>query len=905
MSRFQTLGAILFVSALQAYPTTASSQVAIGQSIQDRLSIGGDAAVTIPEGQWRVAHVQFLDPDEAALSAVVLRNDAPDALVPVLVVRYALRGAERGYPCATRDSRPFVLDRHRTLESALVASCTRFFHVEGPGDLVDPAVPGSADAWRDIVRRIESFGVDWGSGGLVLTESTVQRVGGMYLKFEAFIRTSRLGVPASTMRDAALVGRESPAQATLEAWNRLIVASLQRDVHGENTQRLSSLDAKAQDLLMLDETIRHAAQDSKHEWGVPNPWATQQSNAELGSAPGTAERVEASDRSRPGVSIARAANSRPAVSQVLSLADSLPWRWPFADDVAFLDTRASHRARARISSQGAVVFNQGASGAGLSIISTQGAVISAPTSGKVVYQRRMGELPLLVLEHGEGVFTMVYGDVDFSVPVGSAVVAGESIGSVLPARYDNTSVVSLEIVVHEPAFAVGTDPGEAPARLLARLRTGRHLDASSIFGRGIVSVQTAGSEFPGDRIALELDGVAIGEISPDGGELALVLAPRRHRLSAKSGSFLRSRKIDFTVTLGAGEVRRYRLVGMAKSDLIVVESDYRELYAETIRALRAGSRPESLGERPAAERAATERAAAERVAAERVAADAERHRVERELQELAAQRQREQQRPQQSVASVAPGPSPGLAGTDDQIAAPAATKPRKFALVIGNAAYPTMPLKNPLNDARAVSRKLASYGFEVTTRENLKVRDIGRILAEFGSRIAPGSSVVFFYAGHGVQLKGENFLPAVDADVRTEYDVPTQSLSVNRVLDMFSDRKAALTLVLLDACRNNPFGRAFRSTGTGLAPVNAPSGTLLSYATRPGSVAVDGDGEHGLYTRYLLMHMDAPDLPVELVFKRVASDVRRASNGSQEPWSEGHIDGEFAFNSTGTRQGAR
>lgn len=145
-------------------------------------------------------------------------------------------------------------------------------------------------------------------------------------------------------------------------------------------------------------------------------------------------------------------------------------------------------------------------------------------------------------------------------------------------------------------------------------------------------------------------------------------------------------------------------------------------------------------------------------------------------------------------------------------------------------------------------------------------------------------------------MKGENFLPAVDADVKTEYDLPTQSFSLNRVLDVFSDRKAALTLVMLDACRNNPFGTTVRATGSGLAPVNAASGTLLSYATRPGSVAVDGTGEHGLYTTHLLRHMDTPDLPIELVFKRVASDVKRASRGAQEPWTEGNIDGDFVFN---------
>ncbi len=217
------------------------------------------------------------------------------------------------------------------------------------------------------------------------------------------------------------------------------------------------------------------------------------------------------------------------------------------------------------------------------------------------------------------------------------------------------------------------------------------------------------------------------------------------------------------------------------------------------------------------------------------------------------------------------------------------------ALVIGNNDYKSSPLKNPINDARAMSERLRGLGFEVIERTNLRTREIPATLREFRSRLRPGAVALFFYAGHGVQIKGVNYLPSVDADITSEEDVSMQSIDVNRVLDILDESKTRLNLVFLDACRNNPFTRSFRSTAAGLAKVDAPSGTLISFATRPGSTAYDGDGTHGLYTEHLLRNMNEPDLPVELMLKRVVSGVKRDSKGQQEPWMEGSIEGDFYF----------
>ena len=220
---------------------------------------------------------------------------------------------------------------------------------------------------------------------------------------------------------------------------------------------------------------------------------------------------------------------------------------------------------------------------------------------------------------------------------------------------------------------------------------------------------------------------------------------------------------------------------------------------------------------------------------------------------------------------------------------------KRIALVIGNAAYGNSPLKNPVNDARAVAAQLSRLGFEVVKRENLTTKQIGSTLREFRSRLTPGSEALFFYAGHGLQVKGVNYLPAVDAEISSEEDVPNQSINVNQLLEIMDDAKTRLNLVFLDACRNNPFTRRFRSVGGGLAKIEAPSGTKISFATRPGSVAADGAGSNGLYTEYLLRVMDERGLPIEQALKKIYSGVKKASNGAQEPWEEGTIEGDFYF----------
>ncbi len=224
----------------------------------------------------------------------------------------------------------------------------------------------------------------------------------------------------------------------------------------------------------------------------------------------------------------------------------------------------------------------------------------------------------------------------------------------------------------------------------------------------------------------------------------------------------------------------------------------------------------------------------------------------------------------------------------------------RVALVIGNAAYKSSPLANPVNDATDMAKSLRALGFDVVLRTNITSKQIGRTLRAFRTKIKPGDVALVFYAGHGLQINGENYLPAVDADIVGEDDVPNQSLSTRQILDVLADSKSSMNLVFLDACRDNPYARSFRSATRGLTRENAPSGTLMSFATRPGSVAADGTGRNGLYTSVLLKAMEEKNQPIEQVLKQVVRGVTAASNGAQEPWMEGSVTGDFCFGSCRT-----
>jgi len=221
----------------------------------------------------------------------------------------------------------------------------------------------------------------------------------------------------------------------------------------------------------------------------------------------------------------------------------------------------------------------------------------------------------------------------------------------------------------------------------------------------------------------------------------------------------------------------------------------------------------------------------------------------------------------------------------------------RVALVIGNATYPSAPLSNPTNDSRAMGDALKVLGFQVIEAQNASREQmqqaIGRAREALQGRRGVG---MLYYAGHGVQLDWRNYMVPVDADMRTASDVPAQSVDVQVVIDAFRAAGNRMNIIVLDACRDNPFGGT--GSAKGLAQMNAPPGTLLAYATAPGNVAEDGKrGGNSLYTQHLVQELKEPTTKIEDLFKRVRLQVRRESEGRQVPWESTSLEEDFSFNS--------
>ena len=227
------------------------------------------------------------------------------------------------------------------------------------------------------------------------------------------------------------------------------------------------------------------------------------------------------------------------------------------------------------------------------------------------------------------------------------------------------------------------------------------------------------------------------------------------------------------------------------------------------------------------------------------------------------------------------------------------TKPpageRRAALVIGNSAYSVSPLRNPVNDARAMAEALQATGFRVRLIENAKRSTMRQAIREWGDELVEGGVALFYFAGHGMQIRGRNYLIPVGADIQRENEVEDESVDANTVLGKLDSVRNSLNIVILDACRNNPFQRSFRSSQQGLAQMDAPSGTLVAFATAPGSVAADGEGANGLYTQHLLKQIRTPGLSVEELFKRVRIGVTTDTADRQVPWESSSLKGDFFF----------
>jgi lipoprotein NlpI len=221
----------------------------------------------------------------------------------------------------------------------------------------------------------------------------------------------------------------------------------------------------------------------------------------------------------------------------------------------------------------------------------------------------------------------------------------------------------------------------------------------------------------------------------------------------------------------------------------------------------------------------------------------------------------------------------------------------RFALVIGNAKYPDAdaPLKEPINDARDVADELKRDGFNVDIGENLTGDAMRRAFDRLYGKVKPGSVVLIFFSGFGIQAARQSYMIPVDAQIWTEPDVRRDGFSLEAVLSEINNRGAGVKIALLDASRRNPFERRFRSFSAGLAPVIAPNGTLVMYSAALGSVISDSGGDHSLFVQELLKEIRVPDLMAEETLNRTRVGVTRASRSEQIPWISSSLADDFAF----------
>jgi formylglycine-generating enzyme required for sulfatase activity len=222
----------------------------------------------------------------------------------------------------------------------------------------------------------------------------------------------------------------------------------------------------------------------------------------------------------------------------------------------------------------------------------------------------------------------------------------------------------------------------------------------------------------------------------------------------------------------------------------------------------------------------------------------------------------------------------------------------RIALVIGNSAYASGPLANPANDARLVGQALGQLGFELIERRDADQNTMKRAIEEFGERLDKGGGAavgLFYYAGHGLQLNGRNYLIPTKANIEREGDVEIEAVSADWVIEQMRFARNRLNIVILDACRNNPFSRGLRSADRGLASMDAPAGIMIAYSTAPGAVAEDGGGRNSPYTTALTHAMLQLHEPLEQMFKHVRVEVMSATAGKQIPWESSSLTGDFYF----------
>lgn len=553
---------------------------------------------------------------------------------------------------------------------------------------------------------------------------------------------------------------------------------------------------------------------------------------------------------------------------------------------------------------------------------SRGDRVVAPMGGKVLRIGSVGGTIALLLDHGSGFFSNLSGPMESLVAEGSMVVGDQLIGQIIPgSRPQNELNWSVVYAPHSKALTSQDSIAQRWANIDS---SGVAVDTVALLGLAMMTVEVNPAP-SGRQFEIQLNDQALDTLSANRPPIRLLTEPRVTRVTAREGFVFKTvlardsanlepgERVVFTLATQTAYQAQPRQVHIADQMILSHEKS-----SEMMRTAAALVGQASSGKLPANTTAPIAPIAPVAPTAQNVpttpAAGAAITGNASTLTAVSAQ----------AVVTPPASPPPVIATPPATVPAPTALRPavlstpipsappspplaNRKALVIGNDRYTAVtPLLNARADAQAIGRTLASLGYRVTVRLDLDERQMKASLREFRTSLEGGDEVVFFFAGHGVQLGATNYLLPTDIRGESEEQVRDDAMPLQRILDDLADRRVKLTLAIIDACRDNPFprtGRAIGSRGRGLAPTSAATGQMVVYSAGAGQQALDRLGPsdtepHGLFTRMLLREMLTPGMRVDSVIREVRKRVVEAAQTighEQVPAVYDQVVGDFYF----------
>lgn len=861
---------VLAASALAVGVVQAWAQPAVGTRVDNGvLAIDSQRSVPLPVqgGSWSVVFSEADSRVQSHAHLLGLVHSDPLAPVPMLMVRPSVRGmAWRGSVCQTSSDSAFMLEYYGTQISGNSQRCSMVFPIRS---LVGFRNTTSSQMWAPFFKS----GVDIGAlpmGGYLLASWRMQEFGGHSLIVEALVRADALGTSSGELLDSFRRNQLNPAHRAMKDW-------LMQAVVGSANAYFKGQQSALREMPFLE--IRQAMQN-----------ASPTVREDFAAAPVVGTSVGENTAVAP-------------VSEALG-----SWRAPVDIDT------------------GVVSMPAGFADGPITAFEVQALEpVKAPANGVLVYRGPLsGASSGFVIDHGQGLLSMLHADSQWNLRMGpqpgerveqgqflaSAGVAGspallqwevvrsdasldrQATGDELWRMFRSGSAVSTRVLADIGAVRFVADGSRdlglaVQGRELPRART---FDVIYLFKAGRVPLQiTSGGVFKTvtqDELTLSARGLTTQTIGRKGNSgfgaiaasfTASDLAATEQVMASLGASPMATALAPVATTqpMPSQASAGPSAADLAERERLQAEAAQREQELERLRQQLAQAEAERLAEAQRAQEA--QRLADARAADAARLADAQRQaqaarQAEEARQQALAQQQAQQQAQQARQAEEA--------AQAQRVAA--LNSGKRKALVIGNDLYRNVPkLDNARSDARAMGQSLESLGFKVTVALDLTERGMKETLRNFKASVQGGDEVVVFYAGHGVQLGASNYLLPVDIAGQDEAQVRDEAIQMQRILDDMQEQRTGFMLMIVDACRDNPFKVAGRSIGgRGLAPTSAATGQMVIFSAGAGQQALDRLGPtdkepNGLFTRLFLREMQKPGQPVDRVLRSVRSEVAR------------------------------